>query len=542
MAFKKITYELKNCTALNRQDEVEDGQKLTVTLQANSGAVFDKNDPNTRPKITYISGSIPYTWDDFTYTDGDTIATNYTSVKAERNEFKVIAEAIGGAEPPKKITINTSLKGCTAVDLPNEIEVGQTLDITLKANEGTEFTETDTAKKPRVTYKSGSSLSFKLLNVSEDKQTATLSIVMGDWSNFTIIAETIGTTPTPKKIKINLNLTGCEAVGVPDDVEVGQTLNITLQANEGTEFDANKKPPKLSYIDENTYTITKNLNVSEDKQTATYTIVIGDWKLFTITAETFPSAPVGKKYGAINVYLVNIEDLEEFSRKRYFRVNVESSDVYENVDLGDYVNKIIRIYTPIKKGVADVIRCGNFNTKIACYQPKDDKITLDFGNITIPNHNKDNVDFESDLQLFLPFSGFVNVSSEYIGKTINLQYVINVVTGNGSALLSCDGVIFQVEEIEPKNNVLYLSESTESKTIGSDDWNERVFYGVEPYLLVKWFNSVGEGLNNDRKSGKIGSFTGFSRFDDIEPISTEKMLTDEQKQIYSLLNSGVYVI
>lgn len=541
MALKKITYILKNCTALNRQDEVEDGQRLTVTLQANNGYVFDKKDPNTHPKITYMSGSIPYTWDDFTYTEGDTIATNYVGVKAERNEYKVIAEAIGGEEPPKKITINTSLKGCTAVDLPSEIEVGATLNITLKADEGTEFTETDAAKKPRVTYKSGAYQSFKLLNVSEDKQTATLSVGMGEWSNFTIIAETIGTTPTPKKIKINLNLTGCTAVDVPNEIEVGQTLDITLQANEGTEFDVNKKPPKLAYIDEHTYQISKNLNVSDDKQKATYTIVMGDWQLFTITAETFPSAQIGKKYGAINVYLVTIDDLEEFSRKRYFRVNVESSNLYENVDLGDYVNRIVRIYTPIKKGVADVIRCGNFNTKISCFQPKDDKITLDFGNITIPDHNKDNVDFESDLQLFLPFTGFVNISNEYVGKSINLQYIINVVTGNGSALISCDGVIFQVEEIEPKNNVLYLSQSTESKTIGSDDWNERIFYGVEPYLLVKWFNSVGDGLNNDRKTGKIGSFTGFSRFDDIEPISTEKMLTDEQKQIYNLLASGVYV-
>ena len=273
---------------------------------------------------------------------------------------------------------------------------------------------------------------------------------------------------------------------------------------------------------------------------------MGDWRTFTINGEAYPVAVVGGKYGAVNVYLVTIDNLDEFSKKRYFRVTATDPQtgaaIYENVDLGDYVNKIVRIYTSIKASSTDVIRCGNYNTNISCYQPETDKITLDFGNITIPNHNKNNVDFESELQLFLPFLGFVNVSSDYVGKTINLQYVINVVTGNASALISCDGFIFQVEETEPKSNVLYLSQNTESKTIGGDDWNERLFYGIEPYVLVKWFDSVGEGLNNDRKSGKIGDFTGFSRFDDIEPISTEKMLTDEQKQIYSLLNSGVYVI
>ena len=538
MAVQTITYNLTKCFLKEGPTEVEaDGSIITIILQANDGANFETSN---KPTISFYSGRFPYEWE-FEISDDGKTASRQFKFSSDRNRVVVKGVAVGEEPPsPQKITITQNLIGCTAIDTPTEVEEGQTLNITLQANEGTEFDETN--KPPKLNYTSEYGASFRALQVSTDKQKATLSVVVGKWQNVSINAETIAKPTPPKKIKINLNLTNCTAVGVPSEIEVGQTLNVTLQANEGTEFDVNKKPPTLAYIDENTYPITKNLNVSEYKTTATYTIVMGNWYAFTITAETFPSTPIGKKYGAINVYLVTLDNLEEFSRKRYFRVNVsESSGVYESVDLGDYVNKIIRIYTPIKRGVADVIRCGNYNTKISCYQPQDDKITLDFGSITIPNQNKNNVDFESDIQLFLPFSGFVNISSEYVGKTINLKYCINVVTGNGSALISCDGVIFQVEEIEPKNNVLYLSQNTESKTIGSDDWNERVFYGVEPYILVKWFNSVGDGVNNDRKSGKISSFTGFSRFDDVEPISTKEMLKDEQKQIYDLLNNGVYV-
>ena len=326
---------------------------------------------------------------------------------------------------------------------------------------------------------------------------------------------------------------------------MGQTLNVTLTANEGSKFDKNKSIPLFRYQNEHLDPTEKQLTISDDGLTATGSIVMGDWYYFRIVGDAYPVAVVGGKYGAVNVYLVTIDNLDEFSKKRYFRVTgtdpQTGASIYENVDLGDYVNKIIRIYTPIKASATDVIRCGNYNTNISCLQPETDKITLDFGEVTIPNHNKNNVDFESDVQIFLPFLGFVNISNEYTGKTINLQYVINVVTGNGGALFSCDGVIFQVEKVEPRNNILYLSQNTESKTIGSDDWNERLFYGIEPYVLVKWYNSVGGGLNNDRKNGNIGSFTGFSRFDDIEPISTKEMLTDEQKQIYTLLNEGVYV-
>ena len=420
-----------------------------------------------------------------------------------------------------------------------------TYDFILTAKNGFVFKDEDKPTFESMRYGSDTFNTFKL---SDDKKKATLRQYIGESTSWVeIIAKAYEDAASTTKVQVSTQLSNCTANSdLPTEVEVGKTLSVTLTANEGTKFDKDKSVPNFLYQNENLDFTSQNLTISEDGNTATGSIVMGDWRTFTINGEAYPVAVVGGKYGAVNVYLVTIDNLDEFSKKRYFRVTgtdpQTGAAIYENVDLGDYVNKIVRIYTPINASSTDVIRCGNYNTNISCYQPETDKITLDFGNITIPNHNKNNVDFESELQLFLPFLGFVNVSSDYVGKTINLQYVINVVTGNASALISCDGIIFQVEETEPKSNVLYLSQNTESKTIGSDDWNERLFYGIEPYILVKWFDSVGDGLNNDRKNGKIGDFTGFSRFDDIEPISKEEMLTDEQKQIYSLLNSGVYVI
>ena len=449
--------------------------------------------------------------------------------------------------PIPKVKVNTNLSNCTAnSDLPTEVEVGKTLNVTLTANSDTKF---DASKStPNFSYTDENLDPIESnLTISEDGNTATGSIVMGKWKNFTING-TAYTIPTPvQKVKVNTNLSNCTANSdLPTEVEVGQTLNVTLTANKGTKFDKDKIIPNFSYYDENLDYTTTNMTISENGNTATGSIVMGKWKSFTINGDAYPVVVVGGEYGAVNVYLVTIDNLNEFSKKRYFRETgtdpTTGASINEKVDLGEYVNKIIRIYTPIKASSTDVIRCGNYNTNISCFQPETDKITLDFGDITIPKHNNNNVDFESEMQLFLPFHGFVDISNEYIGKTINLQYVINVITGNGSALLSCDGVIFQVEKIEPKNNILYLSQDDESRTIGSDDWNERLYYGIEPYIFTKWYSSVEDGLNNDRKSGKIGSFTGFSRFDDITPISTKEMLTEEQKQIYSLLNSGVYVI
>ena len=525
-------------------DYIEVPQNTDVVLVADDGFIFKESN---MPRIVYdqYASHSEYKFDKITEDGKKAIFNNYFNDGLHNVQITATAYE-SGVTPGKQIPIITKLTNCTAnADLPNEVKVGQTLKVTLTANENTKF---DTTKStPHFSYTNENLDPVeKKFTISSDNRTATGEIVMGDWEDFTITG-TAYTQPTPvKKVEVTQNLSNCTANAyLPNEVEVGQTLKVILTANENTKFDATKSTPHFSYTNENLDPVEKKFTISEDNLTATGEIVMGDWDLFTIEGEAYPVAVVGGKYGAVNVYLVTNDNLNEFSTKRFFKVTGTDPEtgavIYDNVDLGDYVNKIVRIYTQIKASSTDVIRCGNYNTSIKCYQPETDKITLDFGDITIPNHNKNNVDFESVVQLFLPFLGFVSLPTDYIGKTINLQYVINVLTGNASALISCEGVVFQVEETEPKTNVLYLSQNTESKTIGADDWNERLFYGIEPYVLLKWFNSVGEGLNNDRKSGNIGSFTGFSRFDDVEPISAENMLIEEQKQIYDLLCGGVYV-
>lgn len=348
---------------------------------------------------------------------------------------------------------------------------------------------------------------------------------------------------------ITANLTNCYAdPPLPDWLQFGETLNITIKANPNTEFhpDDETEKPTLTWRDENGYYQYMDLTVSEDKQTATGTKVLdADLSDFAVNADAFPVAVVGEQYGAINVYLVTLDELAEFSGKRFFKETgtdpSTGAPIYENIDLGAYVNKIRRVYTNIGASSTDVIRCGNYNTGVSCHQPAQDKITLDFGTAVVPAHNEDNTDYESEIQIFLPFAGFVTLSTDYAGKTIALQYVINVVTGNGVALLSCNGVVFQVEETEPSSEIIYLLPSTQVKTVGGDDWNEMLYYGLEPYIYCKWYESASNGRNNDRQTGILGDFRGFNVFDDVTPIHTAEMLTEEQEMIYTALSDGVYI-
>lgn len=348
-------------------------------------------------------------------------------------------------------------------------------------------------------------------------------------------------------VKISTNLSNCTAnEDLPQYVKDGETVNVTLTANEGTEFDTEQSTPQFYYKNASGFTQTKDLTISSDKKTATGSIQANtNWSDFAVIGSAYPVAVVGEQYGAINVYLVTLDELAEFSGKRFFKETGTDpgtgAPIYENIDLGAYVNKIRRVYTNIEASSTDVIRCGNYNTGVSCHQPAQDKITLNFGTAVVPAHNEDNTDYESEIQIFLPFAGFVTLNTDYAGKTIALQYVINVVTGNGVALLSCNGVVFQVEEIEPSSEIIYLSPSTQVKTVGGDDWNEMLYYGLEPYIYCKWYESATGGRNNDRQTGILGDFRGFNVFDDVSPIHTAKMLTEEQEMIYAALSDGVYI-
>lgn len=347
--------------------------------------------------------------------------------------------------------------------------------------------------------------------------------------------------------EISTNLSNCTAnEDLPQYVKDGETVNVTLTANDGTEFDTEQSTPHFYYINASGLAETQDLTISSDKKTATGSIQINtNWSDFAVIGSAYPVAVVGEQYGAINVYLVTLDELAEFSGKRFFKVTGTDlgtgAPIYENIDLGAYVNKIRRVYTNIGASSTDVIRCGNYNTGVSCHQPAQDKITLDFGTAVVPAHNEDNTDYESEIQIFLPFAGFVTLNTDYAGKTIGLQYVINVVTGNGVALLSCNGVVFQVEETEPSSEIIYLSPSTQVKTVGGDDWNEMLYYGLEPYIYCKWYESATGGRNNDRQTGILGDFRGFNVFDDVTPIHTAKMLSEEQEMIYTALSDGVYI-
>jgi hypothetical protein len=341
-------------------------------------------------------------------------------------------------------------------------------------------------------------------------------------------------------IVVDYGLTNCEIVGEkPVKVKTGQSYTFNFKANTNaklTEIQAN-------FDNDSGDRVISNGTISEDKQTGTVTfnLTTGSTDLTVYANADVVQPPTIKNYGAINVYVVTLENLDEFSKKRFFKPTGESATgtTYSEVNLGAYVNRIKRIFAAVPVGGDDVLKCGNYNTGIKVKYPDSDVMILDFGNVELTGVNGNNEDYNAQIQMFIPCRGVVSIDSNYIGKTVNLSIKVNVITGDAVALLSCDDVTFQIESFSLSRDIIYRL-GTDLNVVGGEQWNEQILYGLEPYMLISENLTVNVPVNNTQENVTVKDVTGFAQFENVN-LNTANLLVDEYNEIVSQLETGVYL-
>lgn len=341
-------------------------------------------------------------------------------------------------------------------------------------------------------------------------------------------------------IEVDYGLTNCEIVGdKPVKVKTGQSYTFNFKASQNAEL----TEIQANFTNNIGDTVVSDGTIAEDKQTGTVTfeLTTGATDLTVYANANAIQPPTIKKYGAINVYSVTLENLDEFSKKRFFKPTGENDTgtTYTEVNLGEYVNRIKRIFVNVPVGGDDVLKCGNYNTGIKVKTPESDVILLDFGNVELTGANGNNEDYNAQIQMFIPCRGVVSVDSKYIGKTINLSIKVNVITGDSVALLSCDGVTFQIESFSLSRDVIYRL-GTDLNVVGGEQWNEQILYGLEPYVLITENLTVDVPVNNTQENVTINNVTGFAQFANVN-LNTANLLVDEYNEIVSQLETGVYL-
>lgn len=433
------------------------------------------------------------------------------------DEISITGSFVSGV---KELQITNNIANTTAKSVASETNYTVTVEGTAQGM----FNGT-----PTITY------GGETYNMTVNDQTATIIIPIATESVIINGEYLLG-----NYIAVDYSLTNCEIVGdKPVKVKTGQSYTFNFKANpnaELTEIQAN-------FTNNDGDTVVSKGTISEDKQTGTVTfnLTSGANDLTVYANADVVQPPTIKNYGAINVYIVTLENLDEFSKKRFFKPTGENDTgtTYSEVNLGEYVNRIKRIFAPVPVGGDDVLKCGNYNTGIKVKYPESDIMLLDFGNVELTGANGNNEDYNAQIRMFIPCRGVVSIDSNYIGKTVNLSIKVNVITGDAVALLSCDGVTFQIESFSLSRDIIYRL-GTDLNVVGGEQWNEQILYGLEPYVLITENLTVNVPVNNTQENVTVKDVTGFAQFENVN-LNAANLLVDEYNEIVSQLETGVYL-
>lgn len=436
---------------------------------------------------------------------------------SEGDEITITGKFISGV---KELQITNNIANTTAKSVASETNY----TVTVEGKAQGMFNGT-----PTITY------GGKTYNMTVNDQTATIIVPITTESVIINGEYLLG-----EYIAVDYSLTNCEIVGEkPVKVKTGKRYTFNFKANpnaELTEIQAN-------FTNNDGDTVVSNGTISEDKQTGsvTFKLTSGATDLTVYANADVIQPPTIKNYGAINVYIVTLENLDEFSKKRFFKPTGESDTgtTYSEVNLGTYVNRIKRIFAAVPVGGDDVLKCGNYNTGIKVKYPDSDVMLLDFGNVELIGVNGNNEDYNAQIQMFIPCRGVVSIDSNYIGKTVNLSIKVNVITGDAVALLSCDGVTFQIESFSLSRDIIYRL-GTDLNVVGGEQWNEQILYGLEPYVLITENLTVNVPVNNTQENVTVKDVTGFAQFENVN-LNAANLLVDEYNEIVSQLETGVYL-
>ena len=502
------TLKINNNVSGTNAVSVQNDANFDITLTGDTDGTF-----TVAPVVTYKN-----TYNEIvqgTMTVNGNVAT--FSVPVATNEEVTINGTF--TPKPKELTITNHVSGTTATYVQN----GENFDITLTGN-----TDGSYSVVPVVSYKNESGTATTG-NMNVNGKTATFSVPVA--TNETVTITGTFTPETPQKdVPVTYSLTNCTVSPQPQTVKTGDTLNLTVTPLSNYKLDL----CNLIWNDG-----TKDVTISATGGVISFHVPDSCISI-SIKATSSIITPVGRNYGAINVYCVTLDNLDAFSKQRFFEIKDDTQGIYEEINLGIYVNRIRRIFTNVPVSGTDSLRCGNYNTGITVQTPEKDVIMLDFGNVSLTGLNGDSEDYNAQISVFIPCRGFVAIDSKYIGKTVNLSFKVNVITGDAVAFLSCDGVVFQLESCSLSRDVIYKTGTTELNIVGGTQWNEQILYGLEPYVIITENLTVNAPVNNTQENVTIGDVTGFAQFENVN-LNTVNLLVDEYNEIISELETGVYL-
>lgn len=521
-------------TGMPSEGFIPTGESVTITCTAYSGYYFE-----TAPVARYTNTNGTADTVSFTLNGDGTVATLtqvFSDIAKNSTNISLEGTAVEITKKTWPVVVKTATN-CT-VDAPDTYTEDETLSITATPNEGYHFETT-----PTLQYPVKGELTAKLSFTIQDNGTATFSRVVTGLPDGVTLNVVASAVEIPKKTyPIVTSTVNCTVTGVPagNVYTEGETLNLVLTANEGYYFDV---PPRINFYGPGgIYShMDFTLDPTDDTRATLNNALptLADSSNVTIYAVAAAKTVYTDKYGSINVYNVTIDELTQFAEERFF--NVEGEGSTQEVDLGDYISKLFRLYCDIGETTESTLKVGNFNlSNITVQVPINDTFTVDCGTLTVNGKNGTSNDFNGELQIMLPFIGFQTINiDKALNNPLHLYYKINLVTGESVAILEINSIPAYYWDCKACQEILYLSHVQEN--FSNYEFTSRFLYGFVPFIVYKYntdFNT--SPVNSDSVREKVLNCVGYFEMTETTPFNAPNMNETERAKIIELLNSGVF--
>ena len=241
------------------------------------------------------------------------------------------------------------------------------------------------------------------------------------------------------------------------------------------------------------------------------------------------------------LHLMSGTALENFSKVQLIETDVNGNEVFNHsVYIVNLLNIGFELPSAAIAGKSNII-LGSLDTGINTPLFKTDSVTVNLGDIKVPASTSSLDYLSNTFELFLPFveSPIDIYPTLCIGKTIHIEYVIDLYTGDMTINLYNGGK-------KPFSSTkTTIGRNIPTKLVGETNYTITGTNGVinnvltayirhtKPELVKGWF------YNLVSKVGSIGLYKGYLEVDSMELRG--KALADEKQQILSLLRNGVII-
>lgn len=493
-------------------------QSVNITIKANSGykitsAVINYTEGTSTIRTKYLD----------VLSDGSAATGTLTSIYLPSSIIKVYADT---EEVTPEIDIQNHISGGNlnySVD-GSTLRVQVLVSGSLKRIKNAYITYTDTSG---ISQREDMTSSY-----SESQSQVTATLTDCDTSKQVNVYGDVITV-----VQVMTTLTNC-SINTDNYVEPSSSTEFVVTAFANCQFDST---PTMVYTTKSGMRVPVSFKVAADKKSASYTLDTTTCDYLEVTATASVVEPISTGYGSVYTYKVSEENLDSFAKARFFEItkgDTESGITYQEIDLGDYVASIKRLYVDVPVDGSATLQFGNYTTSIHGENPSTLNVNVTFEAITLPEYTHDSHDNNNEYSLFLPFIGMMQVSGEYHGKELRVEYIVDVVSASAVCNVYVEDKRILTQVCEPSQSVLYRTSTYNISTVGETNWKADYVMGLVPKLLARHSTVIDNPYNADNTYCTLAECSGYNRFSNITNLVCEGT-QQEINEIISLLQSGV---